>query len=89
MKRREARAYREKIDRLIEDLDEREAADAAMLFPAWHAGRDYQAGDRVRYGGKLYRVVQGHTSQANWLPDEVPALYEEIVAPASEGGELV
>jgi hypothetical protein len=42
---------------------------------------DYTAGDRVRYGGKLYKVVQTHTSQADWLPDQTPALYTEVAAP--------
>lgn len=78
MKKAEAEAFRAKVDRLIESLDEREAADAVMLFPAWHAGRNYAAGDRVRYNGKLYRVVQGHVSQAHWTPDVVPALYQEV-----------
>ena len=55
-----------------------------MLFPAWHAGRSYTAGDRVRYKGVLYRVVQAHVSQADWLPDVVPALYQKI-----EGGSGV
>lgn len=84
MRRRDAVEFRAKIDRLIEELDEAQAADAAMLFPAWHAGRSYTAGDRVRYKGALYRVVQAHTSQADWLPDVVPALYQKI-----EGGSGV
>ena len=54
--------------------DEAQAADAVMLFPAWHAGRSYAAGDRVRYNGVLYQVVQAHVSQADWFPDTVPAL---------------
>ena len=78
MRRRDAVEFRAKIDRLIEELDEAQAADAAMLFPAWHAGRSYIAGDRVRYNGVLYRVVQAHVSQADWLPDKVAALYAEI-----------
>lgn len=81
MRRKDAVQFREKINRLIEELDEEQAADAAMLFPAWHAGRSYTAGDRVRYNGVLYRVVQAHVSQADWLPDTVPALYQKI-----EGG---
>lgn len=83
MRRKDAEAYRAKIDRLIEELDEAQAADAVMLFPAWHAGRSYAAGDRVRYNGILYRVVQAHVSQADWLPDKVVALYQKI-----EGGSV-
>lgn len=78
MKRKEAEEFRAKVDRLIEELDEAQAADAVMLFPAWHAGRSYTSGDRVRYNKVLYRVVQSHTSQADWLPDTVPSLYQKI-----------
>ena len=35
----------------------------------------YQVGDLVSYGGVVYRVIQAHTSQAGWTPDQVPALY--------------
>lgn len=29
--------------------------------------------------GKLYKVVQGHTSQADWTPSELPALYKSYM----------
>ena len=35
----------------------------------------------MRWNGKLYRVVQSHTSQADWTPDVTPALYTEIAEP--------
>ena len=39
---------------------------------------NYQAGDTVDYNGRQYRVIQAHTSQANWTPEMVPALFVEI-----------
>lgn len=38
---------------------------------------------RLRYGDKLYNVVQAHTSQADWPPDKTPALYTEVATPGS------
>ena len=38
-------------------------------------GKAYAVGDRVKYNGLLYRCVQAHTSQADWTPDVVPALW--------------
>ena len=32
-------------------------------------------GDRRRYNDLLYRCVQAHTSQADWTPPAVPALW--------------
>ena len=44
----------------------------------------YTHGNIITYGEnnvgdpQLYRVAQGHTSQADWLPDALPALYTPI-----------
>jgi len=45
------------------------------LYPAWAAGMSYAADDLIAYGGTLYQVITGHTSQADWTPDAVPALF--------------
>lgn len=57
------------------------AAQAVELFDAWTLDTFYERGVRLRYGGKLYRVEQAHTSQAGWLPDSTPALYTEVAQP--------
>ncbi|MEU1389274.1 M4 family metallopeptidase [Nonomuraea sp. NPDC005730] len=41
----------------------------------WHA---YNAGDEVTYQGVRYRCVIAHTSQPDWTPDVVPALWQRI-----------
>lgn len=55
--------------------DEAPAPEPAPSAPAWTAGTKYNPGDLVAYDGQVYRVVQEHTSQADWRPDGVPALY--------------
>lgn len=52
--------------------------NSVELFPMWAIGRAYAVGDRVQHGGILYKRVQAHTSQADWAPDAVPALYTVI-----------
>ena len=39
-----------------------------------------KAGDRLYYTGtdRLYKVLSDHTTQAEWTPDAVPALYTVI-----------
>ena len=32
----------------------------------------------LQYDGSLYRVIQPHTSQADWTPDKVPALFTRV-----------
>lgn len=39
----------------------------------------------ISYDGKLYECIQGHTTQADWTPDVVPALFSEIQAPGASG----
>lgn len=79
MTRGEAKAFRAKIERAAAAVTEDAAAlDLIELFPAYKVGTAYAVGDRIRYGGKLYRVVQAHTSQADWAPDGTPALYTEV-----------
>ena len=41
----------------------------------WAPGMGVAAGERIRYEGVVYVVVQAHTTQADWRPDAVPALY--------------
>lgn len=72
------RAMIEKASAFLEDVD---ALDAVELFPVWAVGADYERGARVRYGEKLYRCEQTHTSQVGWEPDKTPALWTEVAKP--------
>lgn len=43
--------------------------------PDWVIDTEYLVDDLVKYEGLVYRVIQQHTSQAGWLPPDLPALY--------------
>ena len=70
-----ARQMRAKLDLATTYLDDEQAESVTILFPIWEVGTAYSVGDRRQYGGLLYRCVQAHTSQADWTPDVVPALW--------------
>lgn len=74
-------ALRELIEKAATSLTDEDALGGVELFPAWAAGTAYVAEQRIRYGGKLYRCVQGHTSQEGWEPPNVPALWTEVAKP--------
>lgn len=76
-----ARHLRPLIERAAISLSDEDALEAVELFPAWAADTAYNADERIRYGDKLYRVVQTHTSQADWTPDVSPALWTEVALP--------
>lgn len=63
------------IQTAIAYLPDEEAETVTALFPDWEDGKAYAVGDRVKYNELLYRCVQAHTSQADWTPDVVPALW--------------
>lgn len=73
-----ARMLRPYIEKAAKSLDDQTALQAVELYPAWKPGTEYTAGTRVRYGGKLWRVLQNHTAQEYWTPDVVPSLFTEI-----------
>jgi len=81
MKRSELLALRALIEKAAASLPDEDALRGVKLFPAWAAGVDYEADQRVRYEDKLYRCVQAHTSQDGWEPPAVPALWTEVAKP--------
>lgn len=58
----------EQIDALIERMDEQQ-------YP-WKPGEAVKVGDRRYYNGAWYVCLQAHTTQADWTPDVVPALWQ-------------
>lgn len=63
-------------------LSDGEAAKTPSLSKAWIVGEQVNPGDRRYYAptGRLYKVRdgQGHTTQANWTPDQTPAMWAVI-----------
>lgn len=55
-----------------------QALQVKEIYPAWHTGVDYRAGQIARHGGKLYRCVQNHASQSDWAPDAAASLWSEV-----------
>lgn len=69
------------MEKTATTLTDEEALTGIELFPAWKTETSYEATERVRYDGKLYRCEQSHTSQASWTPDITPALWTEVAPP--------
>lgn len=69
------------ISYVVQNMDgfsDFQALQVASIYPEWHVGVDYRAGQVVRCQGQLYRCVQGHLSQADWAPDVVASLWTVI-----------
>ena len=65
-------------------VSEEEAMEIATVYPKYEVGKSYKAGDYFTEGvngvgdPQLYKVVQAHTSQADWKPSATPSLYVAI-----------
>lgn len=81
MKREHAYMLRDMMHKAAVSLPDEDALEAVELFPVWRTETAYAVGERIRYGEKLYRCEQAHTSQATWIPPETPALWTEVAKP--------
>ena len=59
-------------------VDDNTALRMQSYYPTWAENTAYAVGYKVQYGGKLWRVRQAHTSQADWTPEAVASLWEVI-----------
>lgn len=66
------------IKAMRETAEDQTAARAVELYPSWAVGLTVAVGDRLQHGGKLYKVIQAHTTQADWTPDVAVSLFEVI-----------
>lgn len=70
-----AQKLKNSLNLAVSYLDDSQAESVTDLFSLWETGIAYVVGDRRRYDELLYRCVQAHTSQADWTPPQVPALW--------------
>jgi hypothetical protein len=79
-----AEQFRKALQMFVASLSEDKAIEVATVFPAWEVGKAYKVGDYLTYGEnevgdpQLYKVVQAHTSQADWMPSVAPSLYDPL-----------
>ena len=79
-----AEQFRKALQMFAASLTDEQAMEVATIYDPWAVGKSYSVGEFVTYGEngvgdpQLYKVVQAHTSQADWLPDATPALYVAI-----------
>ena len=80
-----AYAMRAVIEESVTALDDETAATVPSLFPPWKPGEAVNVGDRRYYAPRLYKVIQAHTTQADWTPDITPALWAVLGDPGQAG----
>ena len=85
---KKAREFRRKIDAnlqatrkliRVDELSEEELTEMVDLYKSYQVDKLYKVNDIFKYEGKLYKVIQEHTSQEDWIPSELPALYLNLM----------
>ena len=80
-----AKVVRAAMDAAAAALTDEQALKAAAIYPAWSAEDTYDAGERVRFDGALYKCLNGHAAQADWTPTAAPSLWAKVLT--SDTGE--
>lgn len=78
MKRERAYKIVDAIKNIRVTLTDEMALEYIALYPDWEIGKNLSVGDRIEHDGKLYKVIQAHTTQESWTPDLTPSLFEPI-----------
>ena len=79
-----AEQFRRALQLFAASLGDEQALEVATVYPKYKVGKSYAVGEYFTYGEnnvgdpQLYKVIQPHTSQADWIPDNTPSLYEPI-----------
>ena len=79
-----AEQFRKALQMFAASLSDEKAMEIASVYDAWAVGKQYEVGEFFTYGEnsvgdvQLYKVVQAHTSQADWKPDKSASLYTAI-----------
>lgn len=59
-------------------VDDQTALRMKEFYPEWKTGVSVSVGHKVRYTGKLYKVVTAHTTQVDWTPDAAITMFEKL-----------
>lgn len=79
-----AEQFRKALQMFAAGLSDEKAMEVATIYDPWVEVKAYTVGEFVIYGEnsvgdpQLYKVVQAHTSQADWTPDITASLYVAI-----------
>lgn len=70
-----------------QSLTEEQAITVKDIYPVWNGnGVSYPKDYYLTHNGKLYKVLQAHTSQEDWTPDSAPSLFAEVLPGQSGTG---
>lgn len=79
MTKLKAKALANALVKLRDLATDEQAIEVSVLYPEWKTDFEYKMGTRLVYGEVLYKVLQDHTSQADWTPDVAVSLFAQVL----------
>ena len=71
--------FQEQLEAVTDQLPDTEAIKYNLLFEEWNPTEQYEVGDRIRYGGVLYKCLTAHNAQQDWAPLDAPSLWAQVL----------
>lgn len=79
--RGQAQQLRKLLVKQADTLPDEEILNVPCFVEKWKAGISYVTGKRVKYNDVIYKVLQDHTSQDDWTPENAPSLFAKVLIP--------
>jgi len=75
---KEAEEIRKAIDVFAKNQTDETLLANKVALEFWRAGINAEKDKIYRYSENIYKCIQPHTTQEDWTPDKVPALFVKI-----------
>lgn len=79
--RHEAKQFIKSLLNLRAGATDEQAYGAPAVYPEWKSGVNYTVDERVLYKDVLYKVLQAHTSQEDWMPNVAVSMFAKVLIP--------
>ena len=76
------KAFLDAVVSMRQEISDEVAGNYVDLYANWDVAKEYHINERISYKGKLYKVLQDHTSQLDWTPDVAVSLYATVLTSA-------
>lgn len=67
------------------DISDEDALKLKNIYPEWEVGLSVKVGEKYRYNNELWKVLQAHTTQADWYPSLTTASLWARINETNEG----
>lgn len=79
MTREQALQFRKLLESQTDAMTDEQILEYPSFVKKWKSEEFYKAGKRLEYNEVIYKVLQDHTSQTGWTPEDATSLYAKVL----------